>query len=370
MYYLQALLLSIAVGFITQRHGRLSGFKAIMILAWFVGVSLIFWRYGPIGQWSFYQNDQYFHWKIVAEGFGSDFNLTFDRLNFFRVPYTAPAYLLTQVGFDPTLSLKFVSLCCALANISLIERVLRNRAHNFSILAFWLIAGPVSTFFSVLALRETMMLLCVSQLFLGVSQSGKALSLLVLVILRPHLAAAIVIGQLWGWAFSRTSRRWYLPAVLATAVVPIYLGTIGFSLGNYVIYRLPLQLYQDLFLKDQVIQIFSAFAGLQFFTVAYQTVEFTTRSLLLIRLIFPEIVLVPLAFSASCFFLTPQTTRLKLSVLATFVFFMSVSSGTEYLSVRQSLPMMSIMGVAVILSFFPANERSQSQQDDTRLTSV
>ena len=159
MYYLQALLLSIAVGFITQRHGRLSGFKAIMILVWFVGVSLIFWRYGPIGQWSFYQNDQYFHWKIVAEGFGSEFNLTFDRLNFFRVPYTAPAYLLTQVGFDPTLSLKFVSLCCALANISLIERVLRNHTHNFSILAFWLIAGPVSTFFSVLALRETMMLL-------------------------------------------------------------------------------------------------------------------------------------------------------------------------------------------------------------------
>ena len=207
-------------------------------------------------------------------------------------------------------------------------------------------------------------------MFLGISQSGKALSLLALTILRPHLAAAIVFGQLWGWAFSRVSRRWYLPGVLATAVVPIYLGTIGFSLGNYIIYRLPLRLYQDLFLKDQILQIFSTFAGLQFFTVADRTVEFTTSSLLLIRLIFPEIVLVPLSFAASCFFLTPQTTKLKLGILATFVFFVSVSSGTEYLSVRQSLPMMSIMGVAVILSFFPANERSQSQQDDTRLTSV
>lgn len=370
MYYFQAFLFAVGVGFLSQRHGRLSAVRAVMILAWFLGVSLIYWKYGPIGQWSFYQNDQYFHWKIVAQGYGSDFNLTFDRLNFFRVPYTAPAYLLTQVGFDPTLSLKFVSLCCALANIALIEKFLARRCQNFSTLVFWSVAGPISTFFSVLALRETMMLFCVSQLFLGVSQSGKALSLLVLVVLRPHLAAAIVVGQLWGWAFSKTPRRWYLPAMLATAIVPIYLGTIGFSLGNYIIYRLPLQLYQDLFLKDQVIQIFSAFAGLQFFTVAYQTVEFTTRSLLLIRLIFPEIVLVPLVFATSCFFYTPQTTRLKLSVLATFVFFMSVSSGTEYLSVRQSLPMMSIMGVALVLAFARPHQSLGEPQKTTQLTTV
>jgi hypothetical protein len=131
-----------------------------------------------------------------------------------------------------------------------------------------------------------------------------------------------------------------------------------------------LQLYQDLFLKDQVIQIFSAFAGLQFFTVAYQTVEFTTQSLLLIRLVFPEIVLVPLTFTASCFFFTPQTTRLKLSVLASFVFFMAVSSGTEYLSVRQSLPMMSVMGVAAILSFFNPSTNQKSDEGIKQLTEV
>lgn len=369
-YYIQALVLSIAVTFFAQRQGRLSGIQGSMIGVWFLGVSLIFWRYGPIGQWSFYQNDQYFHWKIVAQGYGAEFNLTFDRLNFFRFPYTAPAYLLSKVGLDPTLALKFVSLCCALANVSLLERFFREQGRKFSILAFWMLAGPISTFFSLLALRETMMLLCVTQLFLGISQSGKAVSLLVLVILRPHLAAAIVFGQLWGWLFSRLSRRWYLPSVLATAVLPIYLGTIGFSLGNYIIYRLPLQLYQDLFLKDQVIQIFSAFAGLQFFTVAYQTVEYTTQSLLLIRLIFPEIVLVPLIFTASCFFYTPKTTRLKLGVLATFVFFMAVSSGTEYLSVRQSLPMMSVMGTAAILSFFRPLREGQPKMSEKQLTGV
>ena len=354
-YYAQALVLAGIVCFALTSKSRISWALALIPLIWFVGVSVIYWRYGPIGQWSFYQNDQYFHWKVVAQGFGSDFNLTFDRLNFFRFPYTAPAFLLSQVGLDPTLALKFTSLVCAVATISLVERELRRRKARYSLVSFWLTASPILVFFSLLALRETMMALCVTHLFLGVSHPRKALSLLTLLILRPHMAAALVFGLAWGWAGSRLPNRWYLPTVLATAILPIYLGTIGFSVGNYIIYRLPLQLYQDLFLRDQVIQVFSAFAGLQFFTVAYQTVEFTTRSLLLIRVAFPEIVLVPLFFTVSCFFYTPRTTRLKLSVLATFVFFMAVSSGTEYLSVRQSLPIMPIMGFAALLSFTRPN---------------
>lgn len=368
-YYLQALLLSGLIAIVVQRQGLLSGAKILFICIWFIGVSSIFWKYGPIGQWSFYQNDQYFHWKIVSQGFGDDFNLTFDRLNFYRLPFTGPAYLLQEVGFDPTLALKFVSLCCALANLSIVERELRSRRIRFTFLAFWVVAGPIAGFFSLLALRETMMMLCVTQLFLGRSQGAKVLSLVVLLILRPHLAAAIVFGQLWGWLFSKARRGWYLPSVLATAIVPIILGTIGFSLGNFVLNHLPLRLYQDLFIKDQVIRVFSAFAGLQFLTVAHQTVEFTTKSLLLIRMLFPEIVLIPLLFSSSCFLYTPRTNRLKLSILATFVFFMAVSSATEYLSVRQSLPMMSIMGVAVLLTISRQSRHITQATLDDQLTS-
>jgi len=320
-------------------------------LLWFVGVSFIYWRYGAIGQWSFYQNDQYFHWRVVNQLLTQEFDLTFDRLNFLRVPYTGPAYLLSVIGVDPTLALKYTSLVCVLSGVGMIDGVIQKARGGIPLGYIWIIGLPISIFFSLLALRETMMLLCVTHLFLGKSHYGKAVSLVALIILRPHLAAAIVFGLCWGWLFSQLKARWYLFSILLTAVLPIYLGTVGFSIGNYIIYQLPLRLYQDLFLQDQVIQIFSAFAGLQFLTVAYQTVEYTTRSLLLIRVLFPEIVLAPLAFSVSCFFLTPRTTRLKLSVLATFVFFMAVSSGTEYLSVRQSLPMMPIMGVAALLSF-------------------
>lgn len=350
-YILQAAGLVGATYFMLLSRRKLSSLMLAIPLAWFIGVSVIYWRYGPIGQWAFYQNDQYFHWRVVDQLLVEEFNLTFDRLNFLRVPYTAPAFLLSVVGIDSTLALKYVSLICAMSGVYMVEGVVHKVNGRFLMRHIWITALPITVFFSLLALRETMMLMCVTHLFLGKSHPRRALSLLVLVILRPHLAAAIVFGLCWGWLFSRFKVRWYLGSVLITAILPIYLGIIGFSIGNYIIYQLPLQLYQELFLQNQVIQIFSAFAGLQFLTVDVQTVEYTTRSLLLIRALFPEIILAPLVFSISCFLLSPRTTRLKLSVLATFVFFMAVSSGTEYLSVRQSLPLMPMMGVAALLSF-------------------
>ena len=112
-----------------------------------------------------------------------------------------------------------------------------------------------------------------------------------------------------------------------------------------------MQLYQDLFLKSQITQVFSSFVGLQFLTVAYQTVEYTTRSILLIRLVFPELVLVPLLFTSTLLIYKQELTQLKLTVLATFIFYVSVSTGTEYLSVRQTLPMFSILAVVIIQSY-------------------
>lgn len=350
-FVLQAALLTTFTYFLLLGRRSSRGVVLLLPVVWFFGVSLIFLRYGEIGQWFFYQNDQYFHWRVVDEFLPGKFGMTFDQLNFLRFPYTAPAFMLSTIGFDPTLALKYVSMICALIGLRLVDQVVRESHQRFALPFIWLIAAPITAFFSLLALRETMMMLCVTYLFLGTSMPKKAASLLVLVILRPHLAAAVVIGQCWGWLFGRLKDRWYIPSILATAVLPIYLGVIGFAVGNYIIYRLPIRLYQDLFLQHQVVQIFSSFAGLQFLTVAYQTVEYTTRSLLLIRLVFPEIVIVPIAFSISCFLNTPRATKLKLSVLATFVFFLAVSSGTDYLSVRQSLPMMPIMGVAAILSF-------------------
>ena len=195
------------------------------------------------------------------------------------------------------------------------------------------------------------MLFFLSYIFLGRNTSLRGFSLVCLGILRPHLAVAILFGFVWGWIMKRAPRSWYFATVAASALVPIWVGTLGFSVGNFLLNNLPLQLYQDLFLKSQITQVFSSFVGLQFLTVAYQTVEYTTQSILLIRLIFPEIVLVPLLFTSTLLIYKQELTQLKLTIFSAFVFFVAVSSGTEYLSVRQTLPFFPILAVVVIRTY-------------------
>lgn len=351
-YYLQVVVLCSTLLWFFSRKGKIDRFVLCTAVLWAIGVSLIYFRYGPIGQWSFYQNDQYWHWKIVAQLIPQGINfLSVDQLNFLRIPYALPAYLISTVGFDITLSLKFVSLVYLLLNFNVFQKYAETHGIRLQLRIVWLFSGPFLIFFSLLALRETTMLFFLSYIFLGRNTSLRGFSLVCLGILRPHLAVAILFGFVWGWIMKRAPRSWYFAAVAASALVPIWVGTLGFSVGNFLINHLPLQLYQDLFLKSQITQVFSSFVGLQFLTVAYQTVEYTTQSILLIRLIFPEIVLVPLLFTSTLLIYKQELTQLKLTIFSAFVFFVAVSSGTEYLSVRQTLPFFPILAVVVIRTY-------------------
>jgi hypothetical protein len=349
-FYLQSLVLVAVVLFAVQRRGQVDLLLLAVATSWMVGVNVIYWRYGVVGQNHFYQNDQSFHWQIVAERLNTEFEISFYKLNELRAPYTLPAFALANLGFDVTLSLKFISLCCGLANMRLAMQFLKGSDHRWSPLAFWMIAGPMTTFFSVLALRETMMLLCVTQIFLGRSTRIRFVSLISLVILRPHLAAAVALGRAWGFVFKSVSQKRYLTTLVASVVVPIYLGVLGFPIGQALLAQRPFVFDRSLLGKDQIIQVFSAFAGLQFTTVAFQTVEFSTRSLLLVRVIFPEILLVPLLFLVSCLIYKQEHLAKRIGILSSFVFFTSVSTGTEFLSVRQSLPFMTTLGVLALVT--------------------
>ena len=351
-YYLQVVVLCGTLLWFFSRKGKIDRFVLCTIILWAIGVSLIYFRYGPIGQWSFYQNDQYWHWKIVAQLIPQGINfLSVDQLNLLRIPYALPAYLMSTMGFDVTLSLKFVSLVSLVLTHKIASDYLSRYISRTKIKHLWILTSPFLVFFSMLALRETTMALFVAVVFFLPSPTLKICSLFLVGILRPHLAVAILFGFVWGWLMNRAPRSWYFATVAASALVPIWVGTLGFSVGNFLINHLPLQLYQDLFLKSQITQVFSSFVGLQFLTVAYQTVEYTTQSILLIRLIFPEIVLVPLLFTSTLLIYKQELTQLKLTIFSAFVFFVAVSSGTEYLSVRQTLPFFPILAVVVIRTY-------------------
>jgi hypothetical protein len=259
--------------------------------------------------------------------------------------------MLHLVGFNDILSLKFISLMAAVLNYRIVRSFLEESSISVKPIHIYVFSGPFILFFSMLALRETTMLLFVSIIFFRKNLPGRVLALIAVGILRPHLAVAIAFGFAWGWLMARAPRSCYFITVAMTALVPIWVGTLGFSLGNLIINKLPMQLYQDFFLKSQITQVFSSFVGLQFLTVAYQTVEYTTRSILLIRLVFPEIVLVPLLFTSTLLIYKKELTQFKLTIFSAFVFFVSVSTGTEYLSVRQTLPFFSIFAVVILQSY-------------------
>ena len=350
IFCIQALFLGLCAICLFTRKKRVDPFILITVILWVFGTSLIYYMRGPVLQLWFYQNDQYFHWRLVTFFLPNEISWTPHGINFLRAPYVFPAYMIHVTGIDATLSLKFVSLIALILNYKLVRGYLQRNLISVSNFHIWLFSGPFLIFFSTLALRETTMLLGVSTVFFSRHTPVRIAGIIVLFILRPHLAAAILLGLTCGWLLEKAPKRSYYLLVVICIFVPILLGTLGFSIGNHIWYDQPLQIYESGFNVEQLVQIFSAFLGLQFLTVAYQTVEYSKTSLLALRVLFPEITLIPLFFASSLLFYRAELTRLKISILISFMFFISVSSATEYLSARQSLPMMSIMAVAIILS--------------------
>ena len=349
-FCIQAIFLGICAVCLFTRERRVDPFILISAILWVIGTSLIYYMRGPVLQLWFYQNDQYFHWRLVTFFLPNEISWTPHGINFLRAPYIFPAYMIHVTGIDATLSLKFVSLISLILNYKLVQSYLQRNLINVSKFHIWLFSGPFLVFFSTLALRETTMLLGVSTVFFSRHIPGRMAGIVVLLILRPHLAVAILLGLVCGWLVEKAPQKIYYIMVVASIFVPIWLGMLGFSIGNYIWYKEPLQIYESVFNVKQLVQIFSAFLGFQFLTVAYQTVEYSKTSLLALRVLFPEITLIPLFFASSLLFYRSELTRLKISILICFMFFISVSSATEYLSARQSLPMMSIMAVSIILS--------------------
>ena len=245
-YYLQAIILCSALLCFLSRRGKIDRLIVFVVTLWAVGVSLIYFRYGSIGQWSFYQNDQYWHWKIVAQLIPQGINfLSVDQLNLLRIPYTLPAYLISTVGFDITLSLKFVSLISLIFLYQITSDYVSAFFSPLKMRFTVALISPFLVFFSMLALRETTMALLLAVVFFRSNPTLRISSLFLVGILRPHLAVAILFGFLWGWLMNKAPRSWYFATVAASALVPIWVGAFGFTVGNFFLNNLPLQLYQD-----------------------------------------------------------------------------------------------------------------------------
>jgi hypothetical protein len=330
-------------------------------LMWVLGVNAIYFRYGPVGQLGFYSNDQEIHEFLLGKlGWGGR-PTTFEDILDRRYVFLGPAYLLTISGIKSILAMKFVALVSLLLNAVVLRRYFEQNSMRVRPLYVWLATGPVVFFFSLLALRETMMVACVTYVFVGKNPSLRLLGIVVLGLLRPHMGIAIVLGLLVTWFVRRIPRAWYFATLFGILIGTIAIGAVTYSFALAVYHDRDF-LFYGVFTKEQTFQIFANFTGLQFLSADLIAIERSLVDLWLPRIVFPETIVVPVLFSIALFVPQKSIDAFKFSVLASIGFYLGITTTSEFNSFRQNLPFISVMAIVVIRTLL--EHRQDASPDD------
>ena len=156
-YSIQAVFFALVAVVVVSRSKKTDLYQFALISIWLIGVISIYARYRE-DQVLFYSNDQQFHRQVIEyylpeEGF---------QLSAFiglRYLLTIPVYLISLLGFNEMLVIKFFQL------LSLLE-IYRTSKRFFTssqiVVKPWhtvLFAGPIMIFMSLLALRDLLLAL-------------------------------------------------------------------------------------------------------------------------------------------------------------------------------------------------------------------
>lgn len=356
MYALQAALLAALAWVAVAPLCRRRLVPTVAVVLWAVGVTAIFRRYGADGLLDFYSNDQRYHQFLVGKLEWGGRPLLFSDIEERRYTFLAWAWLGRAIGFDEVLVLKFVALVCSLVTYRVVERELDESGAGARLHWVWLTTGPVMLFFSLLALRETMLAMSLTCVFVGRNPSLRLAAFVNAFFLRPHLGIALAAG--WGlvWVVRRIPAAWHSVRVGVTAVTSTVLGAwllavIGRVVGSWQPEESPFP--PD---KDAVFRILANLTGLQFLIVDTVTIERSLSTLLASRIFFLETIAVPTLFSLSMFVPFTRSQHLRLWVLASFLVYLGVITGTEFTSFRQTLPFMPVMGLLVVQGWLELRE--------------
>jgi len=347
LYTLQvALIAGVAYFFVRDKSLALR----IQILAWFVGTASIAWQFGLVEQLNFYSNDQRYYSEIVKSFSTTGIPLDIDVWLGSKIPYTVAALPLALIGLHPTLALKAVSLVCLLALTRSVLNTSSSTTLKNCFITLWLTAcGAIGTFFSLLALRETMMMLFVYRFATSQSLTTRGASLIALYLLRPHLAAAVFAAEvvMVVWRLVRVRLSLGMAETPSLIAIGIILGTALFSWGTFGSSNLRTP-FTGGWGISQVVRIASNFIGLQFLTVREDFVEFSIARLLVLRMVLSETIVIPMAFTVVCLFFSHRLNDRARFTLVAFTVYASVVIGTDFNSFRQNIPFMPLMGLVVL----------------------
>ena len=213
----------------------------LQVVIWMIGVTVVALRFGLNEQLNFYSNDQRYYVDIVEQI--SLFYVAPDVdwwLSYSKIPYTLPAGILAAMGIAPSLALKAISLFSLLLLTRLVlASFLPQTLRTTLITVFFTACGGIGLFYSILALRETMMMLFATYFLVSKVPATRVIALVMLLLLRPHLAAALLVGALFVqiWESMRSRRRESTGSIALLTVLSVVGGYLLFSAGLWWQYR-------------------------------------------------------------------------------------------------------------------------------------
>ena len=358
LYVVQALLIGGVLYAIVWRQHRI---LRLQVIAWTIGVSAIAWRYSTEGQLGFYSNDQLQYAAIVRilmnwQWYEGESATLFWWTEYSKIPYPGAAVPLALAGVHVALALKTVSLVCLLAlSRELLQRYDATRFTDQIKILYLTGCGLIGTFFSLVALRDTMMMYFTYRYVTDRSLTGRLLAIVAVFLLRSHLAAALVVAEIvlavWRW-ITRGRRLGFAeaPALIIIGITLGYMmfvwrfaGSQGYGLarkletpftGNYGI--------------TETLQTASNFAGLQFLTAHEAFIKLSIADLLLLRIVFSDTIIIPLGFTIVCIIFGNRLRERHQFTLLAFCIYVSIVTNTDFNSFRQNIPLMPLMGMVLL----------------------
>ena len=348
-YSIQAIFFALVAVVVVSRSKKTDLYQFALISIWLVGVIAIFARYGE-GQVLFYSNDQLFHQNVIeyylpVEGFHLSAVIAL------RYLLTIPVYLISLLGFNAMLIIKFFQLCALLLVYKRSQKFLSDQSMQIKFWQLPLIAGPILIFMSLLSLRDVM-LAYFALLFVSSSdRNSRIIGLGGAFLLRPHLGVALAIGFMLSSFYSRWRPKFQSIAFSGVALLSYGIGTIAYWIGAVIQKGVSFDTPRTVFSQFKFSQLAANFFGLQFLALNdpdKAIVDASTFALLLSRLVFFDTLLIPILFLIAVYRHPDFLTKPKFLTLQAFLFFYGVVSQTSYNSTRQNIPFLTCMGLLAV----------------------
>jgi hypothetical protein len=347
-----------------SRSKKINTYSLGLVMFWTIGVIFIYSRYGA-NQVQFYSNDQAFHQQIVEiylpkEGINLRSFITL------RYIITLPVFFLSSFGINIALAFKFMQLISALLIVHHSRFVLLSFGITIKNWMYVYIAGPLLVFMSLFALRDIHLALFALLFIFPKNTWNRYLALLVIAMLRPHLAAALLFGFVAGSLISVLKPKLLVLGHALLLLISYVFGALSFSIGDYVMNDGELDIASTIFSIKNSTQVALNTIGLQFLILDAEKAGVVAASTLLLlsaRLIFIDSFLNPLTFFYFCTKPMRIVKRETLQISSALFFFYGLILQNVIItnSTRQNLPFITVMGLIAVIRLY------ESQDEEVQL---